>query len=53
MKNILLIALVLTLFSNLCSFAQDVKNESFSPLTNGKVPQTLEELWLYNSAYFE
>ena len=45
MKNILLITFVLTLFSNLCSFAQDVKNESFSPLTNGKVPQTLEELW--------
>ena len=41
MKNILLIAFLLTLFA--C--AKNTNNETFPPLKEGKAPQTLEELW--------
>ncbi len=45
MKNFILIIILLTLFSHGHTFAQSLKNETFPPLKDRNVPQTIEELW--------
>lgn len=45
MKNFILIIILLTLFSHGRTFAQSLNNETFPPLKDRNVPQTIEELW--------
>lgn len=45
MKQFLLIIILLTLFSNGYTFAQSLINETFPPLKDRNVSQTIEELW--------